>query len=449
MQLTDSKKPLIGLITAITLVIANMVGTGVFTSLGFQVVNIHSGFVILFLWLMGGLIALCGAFVYGELGAALPRSGGEYHLLSKIYSPAIGFLAGWISMTVGFAAPIAAAAMAMGKYVSRTLFHFNHFTLPEQALFAQVIAILVVIVVTLVHLLHLRIISSFQNFFTGLKISLILVLIIAGFTVATPQSIDFYPHWQDIDVIFSQPFAVSLVFVMYAYSGWNAAVYIVDEIKQPGRYLPIALFLGTTIVILLYISLNSVFLYTTPIEAMAMKEEVGYIAAEHIFGSRGGIIMGLLIAIGLISTLSSMIWAGPRVAKVIGEDVKLLQFLARHNSNNMPVTALLAQLLIVLILIISSSFEAIMYYIGFTLSLSVFLTVLGVFVLRIKQPNLYRPYRTWGYPITPLFFLLTTTWMLIYVIKDKPMESLAGLGTVGIGLIIYGINKKLVESELI
>lgn len=173
-----------------------------------------------------------------------------------------------------------------------------------------------------------------------------------------------------------------------------------------------------------------------------MKEEVGYIAAHYIFGDTGGIIMGLLIAIGLISAISSMVWAGPRVAQVIGEDVHLLRFLARNNRNNMPVTALFIQLIIVLALIISSSFEAIIYYIGFTLSLSVFLTVLGVFVLRIKQPNLYRPYKTWGYPITPLFFLLVTAWMLIYVLKDKPMESLAGLATVGIGWIIYGINKK-------
>lgn len=443
MQHNHSKKPLIGITTATTLVVANMVGTGIFTSLGFQVADIQSGFVILFLWIIGGVVALCGAFVYGELGAALPRSGGEYHLLSKIYSPIIGFLAGWISMTVGFAAPIAAAAMAMGKYMAHALFQSPDVTFQEQELLAQLIAIITVIIVTVVHLLHLKIVSSFQNFFTGLKLSLILLFIIAGFSFATPQTIDFYPHWQDINSILSQPFAVSLVFVMYAYSGWNAAIYIVGEIKQPERYLPIALFLGTTIVIILYVLLNFVFLYTTPITAMMMKAEVGYIAAEHIFGSTGGITMGLLIAIGLISAISSMIWAGPRVGQVVGEDIQLLSFLARHNGNSMPVTALLIQLLIVLALILSSSFEAVIYYIGFTLSLSVFLTVLGVFILRIKQPNLLRPYHTWGYPITPLFFLLVTAWMLVYVLKDKPMESLAGLATIGVGLVIYGINKQM------
>lgn len=447
MQHNHSKKPLIGITTATTLVVANMVGTGIFTSLGFQVADIQSGFVILFLWIIGGVVALCGAFVYGELGAALPRSGGEYHLLSKIYSPIIGFLAGWISMTVGFAAPIAAAAMAMGKYMAHALFQSPDVTFQEQELLAQLIAVVTVIMVTVIHLLHLKIVSSFQNFFTGLKLSLILLFIIAGFSFATPQTIDFYPHWQDINSILSQPFAVSLVFVMYAYSGWNAAIYIVGEIKQPERYLPIALFLGTTIVIILYVLLNFVFLYTTPITAMMMKAEVGYIAAEHIFGSTGGIAMGLLIAIGLISAISSMIWAGPRVGQVVGEDIQLLSFLARHNGNSMPITALLIQLLIVLGLILSSSFEAVIYYIGFTLSLSVFLTVLGVFILRIKQPNLPRPYHTWGYPITPLFFLLVTAWMLVYVLKDKPMESLAGLATIGVGLVIYGINKQIYSEK--
>ncbi len=433
----------IGLYTATAIVAANMIGTGVFTSLGFQVIDLKDGFSIGFLWLLGGIVALCGALTYGELGAAMPRSGGEYHFLSQIFHPALGFLSGWISALVGFSAPIAAAAMAVGRYSSQTLVTAGALVPGRESVFTMSIVIGVVTVVSFVHTMQIRFVSRFQVFFTALKISLILILVFAGFTLAKSQGLSFLPGRDSLRFILSAPFAVSLVFVMYAYSGWNAATYVVNEIDNPAQNLPRSLFLGTLIVTLLYVPLNLAFLYSSPISALEGKPEVGFIAADYIFGSAGAILMGLLISLGLISAISSMVWAGPRVSQVMGEDYRLLRFLTVKNRNGVPIYALVFQYSIVILLVLTSKFEQIITYIGFVLSLSTFLTVFGVFVLRWKKPGLDRPYKTWGFPVTPVIFLMVTGWMLFFVLRDKPLESMAGLATVLAGLVFYFIDRKI------
>lgn len=427
----------ISLLTAICIVVANMIGTGVFTSLGFQVIDIQSGFSILFLWLIGGIFALSGALCYGELGAAMPRSGGEYHYLSKIYHPLLGFLSGWVSITVGFAAPIAAAAMAFGKYISSVFPSLNYPT---------IIALIAVILVSLIHSQTLKIGSLFQQSFTVLKVILILIFILCGFSLANPQPIQFLPNINDIPVIFSSSFAISLVYVTYSYSGWNAAVYLTSELKEPEKNLPRSLLIGTLIVTILYLLLNFIFLYTTPINLLAGQLEIGYIAAQQIFGNFGAKLMGLLIGLGLISSISSMVLAGPRVTQVIGEDIPLFKILSRKNQHGIPYYAICFQLAIVMILIITASFEAVITYLGFTLTLCSVITVLGVFVYRWRCPDAPRPYQTWGYPITPIIFLGISLWMLIFIFQDKPLESLAGLGTIALGLPFYfiSVHNKLV-----
>ncbi len=437
----------IGLVTAVTLVVANMIGTGVFTSLGFQVLGIPHAFTILMLWLIGGVAALCGAFTYGELGARFPRSGGEYHFLSKIYNPFLGFLSGWVSFVVGFTAPIAAAAMAAGRYSSRVLTDINIISATNQELVMKLVAIVLCIIIALVHLNKLKTISVFQNFFTILKITLVLVLIIFGFFVSSPQTISFMPSEAAIDMIFSSSFAISLVFVMYAYSGWNASSYIASEIDRPQKNLPLSLFLGTLIVILLYVPVNAIFLHTTPISEMMGQEEVGYIASSYIFGKIGGVVMGLLISVGLISAISSMTWAGPRVIQVMGEDYRFFKIFSKKNKNEIPSFAILIQTILVIIMIITSTFETVIYYIGFTLTLSSFLTVLGIYIVRFRKEATTAIYKTWGYPITPAIYLFVTAWMMVYVIKEKPIVVLFSFITVFIGAIVYLINKNIEKNE--
>ncbi len=304
-----------------------MVGTGIFTSLGFQVGDLPTGFAIMALWAIGGVCALCGALSYAELGAALPRSGGEYHFLREIYHPAVGFVAGWVSATVGFAAPVAIAAIPFGTYVAGVVPGLNSLFL----------SFAVICITTLVLLWDLRLGSGFQNASTLLKVGLILVIIAAGFYVKGTQPVSFLPVNADRALIVSTPFAISLYWVMYAYSGWNASTYIVGEVRNPARAIPLSLGLGTLLVTVLYLGINAVFLRTTPAAEMVGKQEVGLIAGLHIFGNAGGKVMAVFIALGLISTVSAMMWIGPRVTVAMGEDLGGLVMArpaqrARHSS---------------------------------------------------------------------------------------------------------------------
>ncbi|MEM9923157.1 MAG: amino acid permease [Cyanobacteria bacterium P01_D01_bin.50] len=433
MSSNQQQKPqAIGLFTATCIVVANMIGTGVFTSLGFQVVDIKSGFTLLFLWMVGGIFALCGALSYGELGAAMPYSGGEYYYLSRIYHPVVGFLSGWVSVTVGFAAPIAAAAMALGAYFKSVF----------PLISSTVIALAVVIFVSLIHSRSKTFGNYFQQIFTILKVVLIVILIVCGLCLSEPQQLGFLPSTGDMNLIFSSPFAISLVYVTYSYSGWNAAVYLASEVEEPEKNLPRSLIGGTLIVMGLYLLLNFIFLHTTPINKLVGELEIGYIAANQIFGSVGAKIMGILISFGLISSISSMVLAGPRVTQAIGEDIALFKLLARKNTSGIPYFAILLQLFIVTVLILTSSFEAVIAYLGFTLTLSSFITVLGVFIYRLRYPEAPRPYKTWGYPFTPMIFLAISLWMLVFIFVDKPWESLTGIGTLLIGLIVYFVADK-------
>ena len=420
----------IGFITAASLVVANMIGTGIFTSLGFQIEYIDSVFALLMLWVVGGGLALCGALAYGELGAALPRSGGEYHLLSRIYHPSLGFLAGWISATLGFAGPIALAAIAFGEYTTAVF----------PSLSAQHLAAGIVIVSSIIHGTSVTLGSQFQNLFTGLKVLLIVLFIAAAAGVDAPQSISIMPTWEGLSQMITPGFAVSLVFVSYAYTGWNAAIYIVGEIKQPNKNLPRSLLLGTLLVMVLYVLLNYVFLYTVPMGDLAGRVEVGYVSGLAVFGEVGGQIMSLLIAVLLISTVSAMVFLGPRITQAMGEDLPALRWLAITSEREIPVVSVLFQATVALLFIYTSTFEQVLIYAGFTLTLITSLTVAGVFVLRVREPDLKRPYRTWGYPVTPAIFLLLNTWILIYVFIDKPTESLVGLGIVAVGAALYGVS---------
>jgi basic amino acid/polyamine antiporter, APA family len=426
----------VGFFTACGIVIANIIGTGVFTSLGFQVADIQSGFALLMLWIVGGVAALCGALCYGELSAALPRSGGEYHFLSEIYHPAVGFMAGFISATVGFAAPIALAAMAFGKYF-RGVFDFGSPVL---------LSFVLVWMVALFHFGNLRLGSAFQNLWTIVKLLLVGVLIGAGLLIEEKQPITFFPHAADTMSIFSGAFAVALVYVMYSYSGWNASSYIIGEVKNPERNVPRSLLAGTIIVIVAYVLLNAVFLATTPESEMRGQLEVGLIAGKHIFGENGGRIAGAVICLGLISAVSSMTWIGPRVTMSMGEDHWLLRFLGRKNTGGVPANAVLVQLLIVNLLLLTRSFELVVVYIQFALLLCSLLTVIGVIVLRASRPNVSRPYRVWLYPLPPLLFAAITIWMMIYLLISKTTESVAGMVTAIVGFLLYFCAGKRVSA---
>lgn len=423
--------------TVIAIVIANMIGTGVFTSLGFQLFELRSGFVLLLLWAIGGVIAVCGAMTYAELGAAMPRSGGEYNFLTRIYHPAAGFVSGWVSATIGFAAPTALAAITFAAYATSIL--------PGEAdpWLRKLLACGLVILMMVIHSGRRRNSGGMQVVFTILKVGVIVIFCVTAlFAVDTSQDVQFLPSSGDGILMTSGAFAVSLIYVSYAYTGWNAATYLSGELEDPQRTLPWILITGTSIVLVLYVALNYVFLKVAPMDAMTGQVEIGVIAAKAAFGDLGGRFTGLILALLLVSTVSAMTIAGPRVLQVIGEDFQGLRFLARTNADGIPSTAIFIQSVLTLLFVLTSSFESILIFAGFTLALNSFATVMGIFVLRIRQPDLPRPYRTFAYPIPPLIYLTLTGWTLYFVLTSKPTEGLFGLGIIASGLLFYFLSAK-------
>jgi APA family basic amino acid/polyamine antiporter len=278
-------------------------------------------------------------------------------------------------------------------------------------------------------------------------VALILGLIFCGLAFGTPQPISFAPSSSDLSYIISAPFAIGLMYVMYSYSGWNAATYIADEIKDPARTLPPALVAGVIIVMVLYVALNAVFLYTTPMDRLAGQINVGLIAGEHIFGPGGGRIVGGLICFGLISAITAMMWIGPRVTMVMGEDLRALSFFAKKSSSGVPARALVLQLGVATFLLLTQSFERVLEFVQFSLLSCSLLAVIGVIVLRIRQPHLPRPFRVWAYPLTPLIFGVVTLFILVYLVREKPVQSLAGMALMATGLVVYALSPKRETSS--
>jgi APA family basic amino acid/polyamine antiporter len=409
----------IGYYTALAIVVANMIGTGVFTTLGLQATELGTSFALLTLWVLGGAIALCGALSYAELAAALRRSGGEYHFLSRIYHPVLGGMAGWVSMVVGFAAPVALAAMALGRYAASLV--------PVPPPLTAVIAILAV---TGLHAVNVQLGTRFQVVTTALKLVLIAVFCAAGLLAEPVAGFRIGPPGSAAVEVFSSGFALSLIYVSYAYSGWNAATYVASEVYEPQRVLPRALLHGTVLVTLLYVLLNLVFLRTIPMAQLAGTVEVGALSAFQVFGPRAGAIISAMLCLLLISTISAMVLAGPRVVQVMGEDLPALRALSARTRGGAPYRAILLQQALALGFVLTDSFEGVLSYAGFTLNLFTMLTVVGVFVLRHMAPGLPRPYRVWGYPFTPGAFVIVSLVTLGAVVLERPMAAFAGIGTV-------------------
>jgi len=444
--LPSAKK--IGLLSGATIMIANMVGVGVYTSLGYQLLGISSTLAVVLLWAVGGLVALCGALTYAELAVVFPRSGGEYNFLSRIYHPAVGFLSGWVSITVGFAAPMAASAMAFGEYFQNIAENGNQ----------KLLAAGVIVAITAINLLSFSVGKKFQASVTIMNIALILCFIIFGFLFSDSSHFHLTATSTDFGACFSQSFAVSLIYVSFAYSGWNSITYIVEDVEAPQKNLPRILFLGTFIVLLLYVGLNFIFLYSTPKEqflislpdgGMGAQVKIALIAAKNIFHQNGIPFIVLILSIGFIASVNSMMIIGPRVSKVVGNDIRLLGFLSKDVYKDVPVISTLLQAGIALLMILTSSFDEIITYIGFTLSIFTSLTVLGVFIIRIKKLNIPGQYKTLGFPVTPVIFIGLELWMVFNVITDrqKLIPSLVTFGIILLGLIIYFANSYFYKNS--
>jgi len=415
-------------------VVANMIGTGVFTTTGLMAgMGAASGDILLG-WLLGGLFALCGALCYGEVGANLPHSGGEYYYLSRLLHPSLGFMSGAVSLVVGFAGPIAASAIALNLYV-QTVF-------PGWPV--SVMAALTVLVLALFHGLDLHLGSRFQTVITVVKVVLIVVFIGSVLFAASGSSekavFQVHPHF-----LLSPSFAVVLVFVAFAYSGWNATSYIGTELKNPERTLPRSLLLGTTLVTVLYVLLNLSYLLIVPARELTGVEQVGHVVALKLWGGEIAGMVSMLIALTLLCPISSMLMVGPRIVEAMARDGFMPASLSRLNGRRVPSRAVALQAGLAALLALTPSFGGLLVYIAFTLNIFSGLTVISLF--RLRREGRARIKVCVGYPLTPIIYLAFTLWMTVWSIREEPVASLAGVATLLAGFILYILRAKQARLE--
>jgi len=436
------------LLNGTAIVVANMIGAGIFGITGFLAGDLGKPSLVLGIWLAGALVALAGCLCYAELAINLPRSGGEYIYLREAWGPAWGFLSGWISFFAGFAAPIAAAALLFSEYLA----HFFPALSPKSSTGmlstssrwihtgnGHLLAVGVVAVFALANIVGVRFAGRIQNVLTALKVGILGAFLLLAFLVGKGS----VAHFAAEAVRTSRhgvgaQFAVSLIFVMFAYSGWNAATYVAEEMKAPERTLPASLVAGTLIVALFYLALNAAFIYAMPLESMKGIERIGVAAAEALFGVKGGGFFSALMSIGLLSTVSAMVIVGPRVYYAMARDGCFFRGAGRvHPRWRTPVQAILWQSLATAVMILTGTFESLLYYIGFALVLFAALAVAGMVRMRNRPAWKRLPAVSWGYPLAPAIFIGASLWMLSYTIALRPQESFFGLLTLAGGALVY------------
>lgn len=448
MEILHNKMPerRLGLFPVTNIVISNMIGAGIFTTSGLLIADLKSPLLMLSLWIIGGIIALCGALSYGELGASMPDAGGEYLFISKLYNPLLGFLSGWVSFIVGFSAPIAASAIGFSAYFLRTFPLLPDWLNMPAGIIEKVLAVFVIILFSSIHYRGLKLGAGIQNFLSFLKVFLIICLIILGLlsgkgdTSHFITSSDSFTGFKNINTI-----GLSLMWIMFAYSGWNAATYIGSEIKNPVKNLPLSLLIGTFSVIILYFLINIVFVYALHPDEMSGVLSVGGLAMEKLFGNTGGIISSLLISFALFSSLSAFIIIGPRVYYAMAKDGLFFRSVAQiHPKFNVPSVSIIFQCLIALIITISGTFEQILTFMGFSLGVFPLLAIAGLIKLRIKgKSTLKLP----GYPVAQIVYLFAGFMILLLSYMERPLESSVGIITILTGIPAYYIFKKIRTAD--
>lgn len=428
-----------GLSTATYVVIASMVGVGILTTSGFVIKDTSSASVMLVLWLFGGALALCGALTVAELAAAMPHAGGEYVFIREAYGRPWAFLYGWISFVIGFSAPTAIIAHGAGRYLVQPWLSADH---PLEPVITQALAALFIVALAVFHLRGQIFSSRVQDISTLLKL-LVLVALVAGGLLLGRGSI----HHLALDLPKQgtpwAALAISLVYIMYSYNGWNAATYIAGEVRDPQRTLPRSLLLGCGGVVVLYLLLNIVYVYALPVsEIRAMSpgevEPIGALAASRLFGAWVAAPLSVAIGLGLLASISAYILTGPRVYYAMARDGLFPALAGRLDARTGSlVPATLAQTICSLVLLFSGTFQNILTYAGVGLSISSFFVILSVFVLRIRRPEMIRPFRTPGYPVVPIVFLVCVAWMIIFAFQSQPKWSWISVATILGGIPVY------------
>lgn len=438
-------------VSATALVVSNMIGVGIFTTTGFLAGDLGQPSLVIGIWFVGAALALAGALCYSELAVNFPRSGGEYVYLTEAWGPTWGFVNGWVSFFAGFSAPIAAAVLAICAYLA---YFFPALSAESPAAFSlplgiatlelgavQLVACAIVLIFTAVNVIGAAHVAVLQNILTATKLIVIAGFLILGFTIGNGS----WDHFSESlartspSPLFAQ-FAVSLIFVFYGYSGWNAAVYVAGEIRDPDKTLPVALVSGTVFVALLYGALNVLYVYASPLSEMAGVVAVGGMAATALFGEQAGGIFSAAMAISLLATVNAMSMIGPRVYYAMAHNGAFFTVAGRlHPRWNSPWVAVIAQGLCCCALILTGTFESLVYYIGFTLFFFSALAVLALFKFRRRAGWKRSRWVSLAYPLIPLTYVSINVWVFIYFAQLRSLEAVWALVTVLAGALVYRV----------
>ena len=427
----------LGLVTATAIVVANMIGSGIFTTSGIMAANLPGPGWVILCWALGGLIALAGALCYAELSTRMPEAGGEYVFLRRLYHPSLGFLTGWTSFIVGFSAPIALSAFGFVEYLSAGLERRISGIDPFQMIVAKKsFAIVIILVFTVLHYVGQRFGAQVQNALTALKIAIILGLAVTGLAIGGGD-------WSNLtlsrgDTLGGMAFGSAMMMVMFSYSGWNGSSYIAGELKRPRRTLPISLIGGTLLVTGIYLAVNLFIFHSAPYDRLAGKIAVVEAAAVASFDSWLGDLLGGMIGMAMLSSLGAFIMIGPRIYYAMARDKLFFPFAGRvHPRHGVPSRAVAVQGIVAALMVAIGSFEQLLVYVGFALGVFPLLAVAGLFIARAERIGEERAARIWGYPITPIFFLISNIALMIFVLFERPLESLAALATIIVGVPCY------------
>lgn len=429
----------VGWFTAACVLVSNIIGGGIFTTTGFIARDLGDPLLVLSLWLVGALLALAGAISYSELGAALPRAGGDYVYLRLAYGPLVGFLSGWASFTVGFGAGIAASSMSFASYALRVAALAD-----ENRFLVKALALLLVWILTAVHAAGLVAGGWLQRQLTTMKIIAIAGLIIGGLALGTGSWANLTVRAPDADPSLGS-FIVALIFVLYTYFGWNVAGYIAGEIADPGLTIPRIMIGGTAFVAAIYLLLNLVYLYALPVTALAQPPLLPVVekATAALWGPASARLAALVLCLSIAGGVSAMVWAGPRVYWAMAQDGTFASFFkALSPVTGVPVRAILLQSTWASVLILTGTFEQLVIYSGLILAAFSALTVGAVVVLRMRRPDLARPFHTPLYPLIPAVFIGGALIVIGYSLIQRPLESLLGIGTILSGIPFYFFWRK-------
>jgi APA family basic amino acid/polyamine antiporter len=438
----------LGLFSATALVISNMVGTAIFGSTGFMAGDLGSAGLILGCWAVGAVFAFAGALSYSELGVNFPSSGGEYVYLTHAYGPEWGFMTGWVSFFAGFSAPIATAALAFSDYLGSFVPSLQQAHAPivigaGELTFrlgpGQLAASLLIAAFTILNIFGIGRTAKVQNVLTTTKILVILAFLLLGFAAGTGS----WNHFSEGAVRTSSlglptQFVVSLLWVMFGYSGWNAATYVAEEVRNPARTLPLALAIGTGVVAVLYLLLNVIYIYATPLENMKGVIAVGSVAATNLFGTRVGGLFSALLAICIVSTVNAEVTIGPRVYYAMAKNRAFFRAAAAvHPRWHTPVVAIVAQGLCAMAMTLTP-FPQLVIYIGMSLTLFTALSVASLFVFRRRRPGWQRlAALNFCWPLIPVLYIVVGACMMAYGVISHPPASLSAFATVGVGALVY------------